>query len=66
METFRILYGLFTLGTVIWLAFDARQRDWTGNRIGNKTWQWIVGAFFLWLVVFPLYLFQRRRAPLKA
>jgi hypothetical protein len=66
METFRIIYGFCTLVGWIWLIFDAPKRDWTGNRIGNKTWQWIVGGFFFWLVVFPLYLVQRRRVPLKA
>jgi len=59
------LLSLVALGTVIWLAFDARRFDWTGNRIGDRTWKWILGAFLLWIVVFPLYLFQRRRVPLK-
>jgi hypothetical protein len=54
------------LASVVWVGFDAHQRDWSGNRIGNKTWQWVVGAFFLWIIVFPLYLFQRGRAPLKS
>ena len=66
MDTFQIVYGLCTLVAWVWLIFDARKRDWTGNRFANRTWHWIVGGFVLWLVVFPLYLFQRRRVPLKA
>ncbi|HEY3070016.1 MAG TPA: hypothetical protein VGJ34_06830 [Gaiellaceae bacterium] len=61
-----IYFSLFALGTTIWVAVDARKHDWSGNRIGNKTWRWIVGVFFIWAIVFPLYVFQRRRAPLKA
>lgn len=60
------LLSLFIIGTAIWVVFDAGRHDWSGNRIGNKTWQWIVGVLLLWIIVFPLYLFQRRRVPLKA
>jgi uncharacterized membrane protein YdcZ (DUF606 family) len=66
METLQLVFGFVTLATVVWLALDARQRDWTGNRFGNRTWQWVVGALFLWIVVFPMYLVQRRRVPIKA
>jgi hypothetical protein len=41
----QLYFGLFALVTAIWVAIDARPFDWMGNRIGNKTWQWIVGAF---------------------
>jgi hypothetical protein len=62
----QVLAGLVALATAVWVGIDARQRDWTGNRIGNKTWQWIVGALLFWIIVLPLYLFQRRRVPLKS
>jgi hypothetical protein len=61
----QVLAGLVGLATVVWVGLDARRRDWSGNRIGNKTWQWVVGALFVWIIVIPLYLYQRTRVPLK-
>jgi hypothetical protein len=61
-----VLAGLVGLAIVVWVGLDARQRDWTGNRIGNKTWHWVVGALFVWIIVIPLYLYQRTRVPLKS
>jgi hypothetical protein len=43
---------------------DARKRDWSRNKIGNRAWQWGVGAFFFALLVVPLYLVLRRNRPL--
>ena len=54
------------LGSVIWLGVDASKRDFSDSRFADKTWKWVVGAIFLWLIVFPVYLFQRGNAPLKA
>lgn len=54
------------LGSIVWIGFDASKRDFSDSRFANKTWQWVVGAIFLWLLVVPLYLVRRRRAPLKA
>ena len=35
------------------------------SRFASKTWQWVVGALILWIIVFPVYLFKRSNAPLK-
>jgi len=61
-----VVAGLAALAIVVWVGLDARQRDWTGNRIGNKTWHWVVGALFVSIIVVPLYLYQRTRVPLKS
>jgi hypothetical protein len=58
------LNGLF-LGSVVWLGVDASKRDFSESRFASKTWQWVVGALFIWIIVFPIYLFKRGNAPLK-
>jgi hypothetical protein len=54
------------LGSVVWVGVDASKRDFSGSRFANKTWQWVVGALLVWIIVFPVYLFKRGNAPLKA
>jgi hypothetical protein len=54
------------LGSIVWVGVDANKRDFSHSRFASKTWQWVVGAIFLWIVVLPVYLFKRRNAPLKA
>lgn len=56
----------FLFGSVIWIGFDASKRDFSTSRFASKTWQWVVGAIFLWIIVFPVYLFKRGNAPLKS
>jgi hypothetical protein len=56
---------LTILGTTIWLGFDASQRDWRNNSFARSAAIWVLGAVAMWLVVFPLYLVQRGRVPLK-
>jgi hypothetical protein len=58
-------YALF-LGSVVWIGVDASKRDFSDSRFASKTWQWIVGALFLWIIVFPVYLFKRGNVPLKS
>lgn len=53
-------------GTVLWVSYDARRRDWGGNQFANRAWKWVAGAFLLWMIVVPVYVFQRNTAPLKA
>lgn len=53
------------LGSIVWVGVDASKRDFSDSRFANKTWQWVVGALFLWIIVFPVYLWRRQSAPLK-
>jgi hypothetical protein len=57
---------LLIVGTTIWIGVDASQRDWRENRFCNTAWKWVVGSLLLWIVIFPVYLVQRGRAPQKA
>jgi hypothetical protein len=43
---------------------DARRRDWSKDKFANRAWHWGVGAFFLVLVIVPVYLVRRRNRPL--
>lgn len=56
----------FHFGSVVWVGIDARKRDFSSSKFANKTWQWVVGALLIWIIVFPVYLFKRRHAPLRA
>jgi hypothetical protein len=53
----------FHFGSVIWVGFDARKRDFSGSKFASKTWQWVVGTLLIWIIVFPVYLFKRGNAP---
>lgn len=57
---------VFQFGSVIWVGLDARKRDFSSSKFASKTWQWAVGALLIWIIVFPVYLFKRGNAPLKA
>jgi heme/copper-type cytochrome/quinol oxidase subunit 4 len=57
---------LVIVGTTIWLGFDANQRDWRRSSFARNAAIWVVGSLAMWIVVFPLYLFMRQRAPLKS
>ena len=57
--------ALLVLGTSIWVAFDAGRHDWSEDSFANRPWKWLVGSLLLWIVVFPLYLHRRHRAPLS-
>ena len=48
---------LVVLGTTIWMAVDARAAGRTWGSVG----MWILGAFLLWIAVFPYYLVDRRK-----
>jgi hypothetical protein len=58
-----LLVVLVVAGTTIWVGVDASKRDWSG---GSGTATWVVGCILLWIVVFPVYLAKRGKAPLKA
>jgi hypothetical protein len=59
--------GLFVLviviGTSIWVGFDAAKHDFGKKGTGTATW--VAGCLLLWIIVFPIYLIQRSRAPVK-
>ena len=55
--------ALLVIGTSLWVAFDASRRDWGEDSFANRPWKWFVGSILLWIVVFPLYLHRRHRAP---
>jgi len=53
--------------SVVWVALDARKRDWSQRKRGAKTAAGqVIGVVLLWVVFFPAYLIQRRRVPLFA
>jgi hypothetical protein len=57
---------LVVLGTIIWAGVDASKRDFTqGKFLTSSTAAWVLGMILLWIVVFPVYVAQRGRAPLK-
>jgi drug/metabolite transporter (DMT)-like permease len=57
---------LVVLATIIWAGVDASRRDWTnGKYMTNSTAGWVLGMILLWIVVFPVYIAQRGRAPFK-
>jgi hypothetical protein len=58
--SFILVVGI--IGSVIWVGVDASKRDW-GN--GSGTGTWVLGCILLWIVVFPVYLYKRGKAPLK-
>ncbi len=62
---FAYVWYAAVLGSVVWVGFDASKRDFSDSRFASKTWQWVVGALLLWIIVFPIYLFKRGDAPLK-
>jgi hypothetical protein len=58
-----LLILLVVVGTTVWVGVDASKRDWSGSGGGAATW--VVGCILLWIVVFPIYLVKRGKAPLK-
>jgi Protein of unknown function (DUF2510) len=57
-------FGLLVAAT-IWVAIDAGKRDWSNDKFAKSQTTWIVGMVLLAVIVFPIYLFRRGRAPLK-
>jgi hypothetical protein len=58
-----LLVLLAVVGTTIWVGVDASRREWKEGSSGTAGW--VVGCVLLWIIVFPLYLSRRNRAPLK-
>jgi hypothetical protein len=57
---------VIVLGSTIWVGFDAAGRDWSEHRHGHNAVEWVLACLLLWIVVFPMYLATRSRAPLKS
>jgi hypothetical protein len=56
---------VLVVATTVWAAFDAKRRDLGATSHGPLTaGGYVVGMVLLWIVFFPLYLYQRRKAPL--
>lgn len=69
MSGYGLLTVLVVIGTTIWVAIDASGRDFSaldGKWALARSWVgWTVGCLLLWIVVFPIYLSQRARAPIR-
>ena len=59
------LVPLVMLATTLWLGIDASRRDWTGSSFARSAGVWVFGSLAMWIVIFPVYLVMRGRAPLK-
>ena len=59
------LFLLLVVGTTVWVAVDANGRDWTGNSFASSPAIWAIGNLLAWIIIFPVYLVARRKAPLK-
>jgi hypothetical protein len=60
------LLPLIIVGTTIWLGFDPSHRDWRHSSFARSAAIWVFGSLAMWIVIFPLYLVMRQRAPLKS
>jgi hypothetical protein len=57
--------SLVVIGTTIWVGVDAAARDFSRSPFARSTAMWIIGCLALWIVVFPIYLVQRSKVPLR-
>ncbi|HEX4323626.1 MAG TPA: hypothetical protein VHZ77_03235 [Gaiellaceae bacterium] len=58
------VYFLTACAGALWVSFDARRFDWRGNRLADRVWKWVAGCLFVFGIAFPVYLWERRKAPL--
>ena len=65
VQTFQAIMFFVVIGSAIWVGIDASHRDFSGSSFASKTWHWVVGILLLWIVVFPIYLFQRSKTTAK-
>jgi hypothetical protein len=56
---------LVVVASSIWVGFDSTGRDWSENRLTHNPFEWFIGCLLLWIILFPAYLAQRSRTPLK-
>jgi len=57
---------LLQVALTAWVYQDARRRDWEGDRFADTPFKWALGAFFLWIVAVPVYLYKRGDRPFKS
>ncbi len=55
---FQLIVLLVVVCTTVWVGFDSPKRNWPGKK-PTSTAAWVIGCLLLWIVVFPIYLFQR-------
>lgn len=56
---------LIVVGTSIWVALDAGQRDWSQSPVAKGALGWFLLTLLLWIIFFPVYLSYRGQAPRK-
>jgi hypothetical protein len=49
--------------STVWVGVDSRGRRWPQGTLARSTAGWVFGCLVLWIVVLPMYLVQRGRAP---
>jgi hypothetical protein len=59
------LVFLVIFATTAWVGLDASRRDWSASSFARSAGVWVFGSLAMWIVIFPLYLLLRARAPLK-
>lgn len=60
-----VIILLLIVASMVWVGYDAKKRDWTYKKHGSKTAAGqIIGVVLFWIIFFPVYLVQRRKAPL--
>src|SRR5438874_11620005 len=60
-----LIFLLLIVASMVWVGYDAKKRDWSYKKHGSKTAAGqIIGVVLFWIIFFPVYLVQRRKAPL--
>lgn len=58
---------LIVVPSSIWVFQDAKQTKITvdGKQYGtnNGEWAWLMSCLFIWIVMFPMYLYKRNQLP---
>jgi len=52
--------------TIVWVAVDSAQRDFSQSKYWRSTIGWIISCIVLWIVYFPICLFARQKAPKRS
>jgi hypothetical protein len=57
------ILSLLIIASVIWVNVDCKTKRGSDGRVGDLTRSgWTVAVILLWIVFFPMYLWQRRKA----
>lgn len=61
------ILSLLIIVSVIWVNVDCKIKRGADGRVGDLTRSgWTVAVILLWIVFFPMYLWQRRKAVLPS